>query len=60
MTIKASLDGGLTWNGGIMLDEEGSWGYSILSVAVWLHGSERSVHKTGYFFHIRDFSVMIM
>lgn len=32
MTIKASLDGGLTWNGGIMLDEEGSWGYSCLTL----------------------------
>ena len=32
ITIKASLDGGLTWNSGIMLDEDGSWGYSCLTM----------------------------
>ena len=32
ITIKASLDGGLTWNKGILLDEDGSWGYSCLTM----------------------------
>ena len=34
MTIKASLDGGKTWNGrnSLLLDEENGWGYSCMSM----------------------------
>ncbi len=32
MTIKGSTDGGMTWNEGILLDEESGWGYSCLTM----------------------------
>ena len=32
ITIKASLDGGLTWNEGVLLDERDGWGYSCLTM----------------------------
>ena len=34
MTIKASLDGGLTWlpENSLLLDEEEGWGYSCLTM----------------------------
>lgn len=32
ITIKASTDGGVTWNGGLLLDEEMTWGYSCMTL----------------------------
>ena len=32
ITIKASLDDGLTWNEGLLLDEREGWGYSCLTM----------------------------
>lgn len=32
ITIKASLDGGVSWNKGLLLDEEPTWGYSCMTL----------------------------
>lgn len=32
ITIKTSLDGGVTWNQGMLLDEEPTWGYSCMTL----------------------------
>lgn len=32
MTIKGSTDGGETWNEGILIDAQGGWGYSCLTM----------------------------
>ena len=31
-TIRSSVDGGLRWNAGVLLDEEENWGYSCLTM----------------------------
>ncbi|MGM9760445.1 MAG: exo-alpha-sialidase, partial [Parabacteroides sp.] len=60
ITIKASVDGGLTWPDAyqVMLDEEGGWGYSCLSMidkeTVGIFYESSVAHMTFQAVKIRD------